>query len=170
MKTRQKDRGIPEPQSPWDEIRPCLWMGGHFWADRSGAVHPAVVSNEFDLVISLFSRDGHGPGAGTEHVIAEIPDGPLTAHQIRLVQQAARTAADAERNGRTTLVRCRSGYNRSGLVLAQTLIELGSDAPTAIALIRRQRSPWALNNHTFEEYLTTGLDVACLLSGLDTLT
>ncbi len=66
------------------------------------------------------------------------------------------------------LVRCHSGYNRSGLVVAQTLIELGQDPATAIALVRQRRSPWALNNRTFEQYLTTGLDVAHLLAGLET--
>ncbi|MFG2630257.1 hypothetical protein [Streptomyces sp. NPDC048473] len=67
------------------------------------------------------------------------------------------------------LVRCHSGYNRSGPVVAQSLVELGQDAVTAIAHIRQQRSPRALNNKTFEQYLTTGLDVTYLLSGLGSL-
>ncbi|MYT19500.1 protein phosphatase, partial [Streptomyces sp. SID7760] len=71
--------------------------------------------------------------------------------------------------GRTVLVRCNAGYNRSGLVVAQTLIELGREAPTAIGAVRRKRSPSALNNRLFEEYLTTGLGVARLLAGLDPL-
>ncbi|WP_329594790.1 hypothetical protein OG298_38280 [Streptomyces sp. NBC_01005] len=61
---------------------------------------------------------------------------------------------------------CNAGYNRSGLVVAQILIELGRPAKTAIQLIRERRSPWALNNQMFEEYLTTGLDVASLPVGL----
>ncbi|WP_328951919.1 hypothetical protein OG778_32425 [Streptomyces sp. NBC_00184] len=65
---------------------------------------------------------------------------------------------------------CHSGYNRSGLVVAQTLIELGQNSSTAIALIRQRRSPWALNNQTFEQYLNTGLDVAYLLTGLESHT
>ncbi|MGW5355354.1 hypothetical protein ACWERV_33155 [Streptomyces sp. NPDC004031] len=32
--------------------------------------------------------------------------------------------------------------------------------------IQQKRSPWALNNQTFQEYLATGLDVAYLLTGL----
>ncbi|MFD4032735.1 hypothetical protein ACFWVP_20040 [Streptomyces sp. NPDC058637] len=79
------------------------------------------------------------------------------------------TAAEAVRNDRNILVRCHSGYNRSGLVVAQTLIELGQDPTTAIALIRQRRSPWALHNQTFEQYLNTGLGVAYLLAGLETL-
>lgn len=34
-------------------------------------------------------------------------------------------------------MRCHSGCNRSGLVVAQTLTELGQDPATAIALIRQ---------------------------------
>ncbi|KQV12652.1 dual specificity protein phosphatase family protein [Kitasatospora sp. Root107] len=170
MKTRQKDRETPGPQAPWNEIRPLLWMGGHYWTDQTGELQPAIAGSEFDLVISLFTLPGHGPHPGVEHLISEIPDGPLTVEQIRSVQQLALTASYAVRSGRTVLVRCHSGYNRSGLVVAQALIELGQDAATAVEVIRRRRSPWALNNQTFEQYLTAGLDVACLLTGLDALT
>ncbi|MFF3430523.1 protein phosphatase [Streptomyces sp. NPDC002602] len=168
MKTRQKDRDVPEPDEPWSEIRPGLWMGGHFWTDSAGEVRPAVAGDEFDLVISLFTRAGHGPHLAVQHLITELPDGPLTTDQIHSVQELARTTTRALRAGRTVLVRCHSGHNRSGLVIAQSLIELGHDPHTAISLIRRRRSPRALNNETFVQYLSTGLHVAYLLSGLDT--
>ncbi|MGW6972163.1 protein-tyrosine phosphatase family protein [Streptomyces sp. NPDC054952] len=167
MKTRQKNRDVPEPDEPWSEIRPGLWMGGHFWTDRAGEVRPAVAGDEFDLVISLFTRAGHGPHPAVRHLIAELPDGPLTADQLHSVQELARTTTHALRDGRTVLVRCHSGYNRSGLVVAQSLIELGHAPDAAISLIRQRRSPRALNNETFEQYLNTGLHVAYLLSGLD---
>ncbi|MFD0256825.1 protein phosphatase [Kitasatospora indigofera] len=167
MKSRQRDRGAPEPQAPWNEVRPLLWIGGHFWAGPDGAARTAVVGTEFDLVISLFTRPGHGPAPGVDHLISEIPDAPLTAEQLDSVRRLAVTAAGAVRSGRTVLVRCRSGYNRSGLVVVQALIELGQDPGGAIALVRRQRSSWALNNPAFQQYLSTGLDVACLLAGLD---
>ncbi|MET9613809.1 hypothetical protein [Kitasatospora indigofera] len=64
-------------------------------------------------------------------------------------------------------MRCHSGYNRSGLVVVQALIELGQDPSSAIDLVRRQRSPWTLNNPAFQQYLSTGLDVACILTGLE---
>ncbi|MEU0600134.1 protein phosphatase [Streptomyces sp. NPDC006393] len=118
-------------------------------------------------MISLFARDGHGPDPQIEHVVSEIPDAPLTAGQILTVQQLALMAARAVRDGRSTLVRCHSGYNRSSLVVAQTLIELGHDTTAAIALLRERRSPLALNNQVFEQYLTSGLDVACLLTSLE---
>ncbi|MFD7445675.1 protein phosphatase [Streptomyces sp. NPDC059909] len=119
-------------------------------------------------MISLFARAGHGPDPQVEHVVSEIPDAPLTAGQILTVQQLAVRAAQAVREGRTTLLCCHSGYNRSGLVAAQALIELGHDTTAAISLLRQKRSPRALNSQTFEQYLTTGLDVAYLLAGLET--
>lgn len=167
MKTRQKPSGPPEPDAPWSEILPRLWMGGHSFAAGDGGIRPAVVGTEFDLVISLWTRDGHGPHPRVEHLVHELPDAPLTGDQIHAVQRLAATAADAVRADRTVLVRCHSGYNRSGLVAAQTLIALGHPADAAIALIRRKRSAWALHNPVFESYLITGLDTARLLVGLE---
>lgn len=167
MQTHDKARDAPEPRAPWDQITAELWMGGYRWADAAGRVRSAVVAAEFQLVISLHSQPGHGPADGVQHLVAEMPDDPLTAEQIDRVRALARTAAHAARAGRTTLVRCHYGYNRSGLVMAQTLVELGYDTAAAIDLIRRRRSPWALHNRIFEAYLRTGLDIASMLSGLD---
>ncbi|WP_030268120.1 protein-tyrosine phosphatase family protein [Streptomyces sp. NRRL B-24484] len=168
MRTRQKDREVPGPQSPWDEIVPGLWMGGHYWTDAAGELQLAAVGAEFDLVVSLYAAPGHGPAPGVEHLVAELPDAPLTAGQLADVQHLARAGAQAVRHGRTVLVRCHSGYNRSGLVVAQALVELGTEPAAAVRLVRRQRSPWALHNRVFEDYLAVGLDVAALLTGLDT--
>ncbi|WP_327290308.1 protein-tyrosine phosphatase family protein [Streptomyces sp. NBC_01198] len=169
MKTRQKNRDVPEPDEPWSEISPCLWMGAHYWTDRAGELQPAVVRGEFDLVVSLFTLAGHGPPPAVEHVVVELPDGPLAPDQIGAVQQLTVRVSAAVRAARSVLVRCHSGYNRSGLVVGQALIDLGSDPSAAVDLIRQKRSPWALNNEVFEQYLTAGLDVAYLLTGLEPL-
>ncbi|GGT09462.1 protein phosphatase [Streptomyces toxytricini] len=161
---------MPNPGAPWNEVATGLWMGGHYWTDALGDGHPVVVGTEFGPVISLFSRPGHGPSPGVEHLVAEIPDGPLTAAQLHSVQQLAGAAARAVRAGRTVLVRCNAGYNRSGLVVAQALVELGWETTTAIKDIRKKRSPSALNNPLFADYLATGLTVARLLVDLETLT
>ncbi|WIY04395.1 protein phosphatase [Amycolatopsis mongoliensis] len=165
MKTRQKDRNNPPPESPWSEIRPGLWMGGHVVGGPDGE-EPVVVGREFALVLSLYQRDGHGPPPGVEHHFAELPDGPLSEAQLGEVERFAELAAEGVRAGRPTLVRCHAGLNRSGLVVAQALVELGLGVPEAIALVRRRRSPWALHNELFVRYLESGLPTARLLVGL----
>ncbi|MFD0350160.1 protein phosphatase [Kitasatospora aburaviensis] len=102
-----------------------------------------------------------------EHLVREVPDGPLSAAQLLAVGEAAAYTAGAVRQGRRVLVRCHSGYNRSGLVVAQALVELGHEADRAVELVRERRSPWALNNRLFVEYLAAGLGTAALLAGLD---
>ncbi|GLW66115.1 protein phosphatase [Actinomadura rubrobrunea] len=166
MRTERRD-GAPEADAPWNEIVPGLWMGGHRYRVGGGGLAPAVVGDQFDIVISLHREDGYGPAPWVEHHLFELPDGPLRPEQLEAVCLLADRAAWAVRSGRRVLVRCRAGYNRSGLVVAQTLVTLGFTADDAVFLIRRHRSPWALNNRLFVEYLTTGLDVARLLTGLE---
>ncbi|MFI8081039.1 protein phosphatase [Kitasatospora sp. NPDC086009] len=167
MRTHRKDHDTPGPTGRWNEITPGLWMGGHFTTPPGRALEPVVVGREFDLVVSLYTRPGHGPAPAVEHLVREIPDGPLSPGQLRAVQEAAAHTAAAVRQGRRVLVRCHSGYNRSGLVVAQALVELGHRPERAVELIRERRSPWALNTTVFVDYLTAGLDVAGLLAGLD---
>ncbi|WP_242545104.1 protein phosphatase [Amycolatopsis sp. MtRt-6] len=140
-------------------------MGGHIRVGADGE-EPVVVRREFDLVLSLYQREGHGPAPGVEHHFAEMPDGPLTEAQLGEVERFTGLAVAAVRAGRTTLVRCHAGQNRSGLVVAQALVELGMDLPAAIAVIRQRRSPGALSNPLFVQYLESGLPTARLLTGL----
>ena len=163
---RVKYRGEPDPVSPWNEIVPGLFMGGHICQGPSGERIPVIVGAEFDVVISLYHRDGHGPAGPVEHHCREIPDGPLTAAQLADIRELAETAAAAVRAGRKVLVRCHFGYNRSGLVVVQVLVHLGYQVDDAIFLVRYRRSKWALNNDLFVDYLMTGLDVARLLTDL----
>ncbi|AVV40500.1 dual specificity protein phosphatase family protein [Streptomyces sp. ID05-04B] len=167
MRTGRKRPDVPEPDRPWSEIVPGLWMGGHGFRGRSGERELAVVRDEFDLVQTLTrARPGHGPGPGVEHHVWPIPDGPLDGTQLAGVIRLAQAAGDALDAGRTVLVRCYSGYNRSGLVVAHALVLRGRSADDAIRLIRSRRSPWALHNELFVEYLRVGLATARLLEEL----
>jgi protein-tyrosine phosphatase len=112
-------------------------------------------------------REGHGPSGGVDHHCVEVPDGPLSAEQITAVCHAAELAVEAIEQGRPVLVRCHSGYNRSGLVIAHALTLSGYSTDDAIFLVRYRRSEWALNNSLFVDYLNAGLDVARLLTGLE---
>lgn len=163
---REERFDVPAPRSPWDEIAPGLWMGGHEYMGASGELESAVVRDEFDLVQSLLRQPGCGPDPGVEHQVWPIPDDPLDGTQLAGVIRLARAAVDASEAGRRVLVRCRQGYNRSGLVVAHALMQRGRTADEAIHLIRARRSPWALHNDLFVAYLRAGLTTARLLEEL----
>lgn len=147
--------GIPYAANGWDEILPGLFMGGHDRAGRPGEYHvkDVIVDREFDLVLSLYRRDGHGPGAGVACRWLTIPDGSLRPEDAVEVGRLADRAVEALDKGERVLVRCQAGYNRSGLVVALTLLRLGYSADEAIALIRERRSPHALHNGHFLEHI-----------------
>ncbi|MEU6478424.1 dual specificity protein phosphatase family protein [Streptomyces sp. NPDC047017] len=166
MRTGRKRPDVPAPESPWSEIVPGLWMGGHEFRTRSGRVESVVVHDEFDLVQTLLRLPDFGPGPGVAHQVWPIPDGPLDGTQLAGVMRLAQAAGDALDAGRRVLVRCWSGYNRSGLVVAHALVRRGRSADEAIRLIRARRSPWALHNELFVEYLRAGLATARLLEEL----
>jgi protein-tyrosine phosphatase len=138
-------------------------MGGHEYRGQSGQLEFAVVRDEFDLVQTLLRLPGHGPDPGVEHHVWAIPDGPLDGTQLAGVMRLAQAAGEALDEGRKVLVRCYHGYNRSGLVVAHTLVRRGHSAEQAIRLIRSRRSPWALHNDLFVDYLRAGLPTARLL-------
>lgn len=142
-------------------------MGGHHYRGPSGEPIPAVVRDEFDIVISLCHRDGHEPAETVSHHCRAMPDGPLAPDQLADVCELAEIAAQSVRTSRRVLIRCNYGYNRSGLVTVQALHLLGYSTDDAIFLVRYRRSQWALHNHLFVDYLTAGLDIAMLLVGLD---
>ncbi|MFJ8083918.1 protein phosphatase [Streptomyces sp. NPDC096205] len=166
MRTRRKQPDVPAPERPWDEVVPGLWMGGHEVRGRTGQVETVVVRDEFDLVQTLLRLPGYGPDQGVEHQVWPIPDGPLDGTQLAGVIRLAEAACDALDAGRRVLVRCFHGYNRSGLVVAHALVRRGHRPEDAIRLIRTRRSPWALHNGLFEDYLRTGLPTARLLEEL----
>ena len=145
---------------------PNLYMGGHEFESRPGQREFVVVRDEFDLVQTLLRLPGHGPDPGVEHQVWPIPDGPLDGTQLAGVMRLAQAAGDALDAGRRVLVRCWSGYNRSGLVVAHTLVRRGRSADEAIRLIRARRSPWALHNELFVDYLRAGLATVRLLEEL----
>ncbi len=145
---------------------PGLWMGGHEFRGSSGQLEFAVVQDEFDLVQTLLRLPGHGPDPGVEHHVWPIPDGPLDGTQLAGVIRLAEAACEALDEGRRVLVRCYHGYNRSGLVIAHALARRSHSAEQAIRLIRSRRSPWALHNDLFVDYLRAGLPTARLLEEL----
>jgi protein-tyrosine phosphatase len=74
------------------------------------------------------------------------------------VRDVAAFIASLVGSGRKVLVHCTEGLNRSGVVIARALMEMGRSAPEAIELVRRGRGPSvdgfpALGNQAFTAWL-----------------
>lgn len=128
---------------PWSEIIPGLWMGG----DERSPV------GEFDHVVSLCpwgEQCTPGPPGQTEWF---IPDAELPDDAEEHIWRIARDVSDRLDRGEAVLVRCQMGINRSGLIVAATLLVRGWSPPEAIAQVRRRRDPLALSNAFFTGWL-----------------
>jgi hypothetical protein len=148
---------MPLCADPWNEVAPGLFQGGH--DVRSQSETACVVDDQFDLVVSLATREGYGPAEGVEHVVLRLADAAIDLATAARVEEVAERVADAVRDDRRVLVRCSGGLNRSGLVVASALVRLGRTPDEAIASVRAARGPWALTNPGFVVHLL-GLDAA----------
>lgn len=142
---------MPLCDDPWNEVVPGLWQGGHDVRSQDGTA--CVVRDEFDLVVSLATREGYGPADGVEQVVVRMADAGIDPALGERLDAVARDVADAVTGGRRVLVRCSGGLNRSGLVVALALIRLGHPSDEAVALVRAARGPWALTNPGFVTHL-----------------
>ena len=143
---------MPLCDDPWNQVVPGLFMGGH--DVRSQSPKACVVADEFDLVVSLTAREGYGPSPGVEHVVARLADAVLDAPNAARVRELGDLVARAVRDGRRVLVRCSGGLNRSGVVVAEALVQLGHPRAEAVRLVRDARGPWALTNPGLVAYLS----------------
>src|SRR6266540_1999754 len=87
------------------------------------------------------------------------------------VRELAVFIASLVTSGRRVLVHCTEGLNRSGVVAARALMEMGLTASDAIDLVRRQRGPSvdglpALGNDAFVDWLQGEGHQACARAGL----
>lgn len=95
----------------------------------------------------------------------DVPDGVLYLHfayrdanvipdstDLRI---AASFLNDLRAAGKTVFIHCRLGLNRSALLTGLVLIDEGYRPKDAIETMRNLRSPYVLENNTFERYLLT---------------
>ncbi len=93
----------------------------------------------------------------------DVPDGVLYLHfayrdanvipDATDLHIAASFLNDLRAAGKTVFIHCRLGLNRSALLTGLVLIDEGYRAKDAIELMRNLRSPYVLENNTFERYL-----------------
>lgn len=140
-----------------DEILPGLWQGGTEHDEVVGCRAPAGHYDRrqpFDLVITLYA-DALPAAWGVEEVRYGFPDADLSGPAIDRVVAIARYAHRRWSEGARVLIRCQAGVNRSGLVMALTLMREGLTATEAISLIRSRRASAVLSNRAFVRWLIT---------------
>jgi hypothetical protein len=123
---------------------------GLFQADSTCSPHE-LFAQGFDAVFDLSGIDRVGTEFGG-YVVHAIDDVPWLSDPAA-IDDLAGQVAKLVGSGSRVAVNCMSGLNRSGLLVARTLIELGLTAPDAIELVRRARGPHALSNRAFVRYL-----------------
>jgi protein-tyrosine phosphatase len=135
----------------WSEIIPGLFMGGI--AEACNIEEDVRLTKEhFDTVVTL-----HAWSQPVDWYVREIRQtfhdgdtGEINTDDLKFLVDAIEVDLS---KGKKVFVRCLSGINRSGLVVALVLIRLGYPASYAISLIREKRSQWALCNEYFEQWI-----------------
>lgn len=121
-----------------------LWMGGC----ENGLVLPREIKH----VVSLYPWERYEirHEVGSELYVkaydAEVED--LKPQLRRLVEWIKTCMKDGP-----TLVHCQAGLNRSGLLAAYTLTDMGIEGRVAIKMLRDKRSPAVLCNKSFERFI-----------------
>ena len=153
--------GYQYGQPLWSEILPGLWQGGTHDTDT---IHERGVSmfqptqEDFDTVISLAALS-NGVGWGVkEHRFAFL-DSDMNDFDVTELKELVEIAHRDWKAGKRVLIRCQAGWNRSGLLMALTLIKDGFEPQEAIDLIRERRVPEALSNQVFAKWLVHDADL-----------
>lgn len=124
--------------------------GGELW--QGGCIDGVSLEDEgFDQIISLYPWEKYKVGQHTEVIEIRAYDSPTQDPTVFI--SAAKMAADLVEQGKKVLVHCQAGLNRSGVVTALTLCNLGFDSADAVELMREKRSPLVLCNEAFESWV-----------------
>lgn len=141
----------------WSEILPRLWQGGTAPTEEmeyKGLIKSCdrIEEKNFDTVITLYSS-----AMPVDWFVKEIRfgiyDSDMSDFEPRQLFDMVKIAHTDWIIGNRVLIRCQAGWNRSGLVTALVLMRDGYTAEEAIDLIRERRSPYALCNYDFEQFL-----------------
>lgn len=145
---------------PWTEIIPNLFIGCHDYNvgyHGEQDIRSAFPEDTFDVVVTMFRRGPeYNPSFGVEYHEILFPDSQVTDEFIRQAMDASLRVASGIEAGRKVLSRCQAGLNRSSLVAGLAMIRLGFSGADAVQLVRARRSPWALCNEDYADFLISG--------------
>jgi hypothetical protein len=148
------------PDAENHEILPNLFIGGHQWAENvlqaRDSRHSKVSSDpSWDYVVSAYVTDSEASWPQCDHRLVLFGDTEkgLSEETWGKIRSAVDAVVSRWKSGQKVLVRCQSGYNRSGLLMALALMRLGYTAEAAISLVRERRGQDVLINSVFERYV-----------------
>jgi protein-tyrosine phosphatase len=139
----------------YSEILPNLFISGTADDDvvhHGKSLQQLAQPSFFDSIVCLYS---HANAAG--YYVREqrygIADAELNEDSKPEIRQLATWLYSEWKSGKRVAAKCQAGWNRSGLVAALVLLHDGFTAEEAISLIRERRSPNALCNQHFVNYI-----------------
>jgi protein-tyrosine phosphatase len=150
------------------QVAPNLWIGA---APPQGDLLGEI---GFDALVLCANNwqpaSSQYPGVEVHHApFRDAPD--VTKKELKTALRAAEWAAERLTQGKTVLVTCMAGLNRSGLVTALSLsMAAGFDPATCGELVRSARGPDALHNPSFVDALNRARPNPCELCKNERLT
>ena len=133
------------PDEPYSEVIPGLFQAN---AARS----PAEMLSMFDVLIDVGGRDRWVGDPDPRYRFHPLEDAPSIADP-EMIHTVGEAIASLVLEGKHVAVNCLGGVNRSGLLIARALVELGYSPEEAIEAVRVARGPMALNNQRFVRFL-----------------
>ena len=119
-----------------------------------GGVHEGLELPDFiDHVVSMapWWKYHLGPDQYRDEFQMYDAEGDVNEEMLFAAVESAVTALD---EGKTVLIHCQAGINRSNLVASFVLMKhLNIDAESAISMLREKRDPYILSNRDFEAYV-----------------
>lgn len=149
-------RLTPDPRLPPGEVQPPSRITDHLWQSGQPVDFAWASAVGVELVLDLaepYQHPDHRLLTGVQHVKWSVLDGPLPDELV--LDGLVRLVVSYVEAGRSVLVHCAWGRNRSSLVTGLALCALtGCSGREAVERIRSERV-YAFNNPAFEEYLVT---------------
>jgi predicted protein tyrosine phosphatase len=131
------------------EIVSGLWQGGE--DSLPCFTSSSKLSTNFDAIATIHP-DLPLVDLEIAQIRLELLDTVIERSQIPAILNTADWVFDRWQCGQQVLVRCQAGMNRSGLIIAITLMKDGYSAADAISSIKK-KNPYALSNSAFVNYL-----------------
>lgn len=140
------------PEAHATPVTESIWMGGH------PPVGPGLSSHGIDALVLAAKEFQPSAQSFPDIDVLHAPmdddfHGMPVGDKERALNAASWTARQVKR-GKTVLVTCWQGRNRSGIITALALLLLKQASPDqAVHLIRAARGPLALSNPHFRKLL-----------------